>query len=236
MTGHEHAHQHGHDPSGHDEPIDEAAMFTREFWDERYAGSQRVWSGAPNQRLVEQVSGLTPGRAIDVGCGEGADAVWLAEQGWTVTGVDVSQIALDRAAAHAAEAGVAERTSYERLDVVGGDALPGPVDLVVACFMHPPQERFATTYGAMLAAVAPEGRLLVVAHHPADAPTGLRNAGLTHLLFEPQRVVGLLAEMGDDAEVGWEVELAEAQTRPVPTETGEPLSATDTVVRLRRRA
>jgi SAM-dependent methyltransferase len=234
MTGHQHGHQHGHQEGGHDQPIDEAAMFTREFWDERYAGSTRVWSGKPNHRLVEQAAGLTPGRAIDVGCGEGADVVWLAQQGWQVTGVDVSQVALDRAAAHAAEAGVAEQTSFARLDVVGGDslldALPGPADLVVACFMHPPTERFAATYGAALAAVAPGGRLLVVAHHPADAPTGLRNAGLTHLLFEPQRVLDVL-----DPDEGWEVEVAEAQTRPVETADGQPLSATDTVVRLRRR-
>ncbi len=80
-------------------------MFTQEFWDERYAGSNRVWSGKPNQRLVEQVAGLTPGRAVDVGCGEGADVVWLAQQGWLATGVDVSQVALDRAAQHAEEAG-----------------------------------------------------------------------------------------------------------------------------------
>src|SRR5690349_12892816 len=112
-------HAHGdHQDHGSREPLSEkqvAAMFMQEFWDERYAGSDRVWSGKPNQRLVEMVTGITPGSAIDVGCGEGADVVWLAQQGWLTTGVDVSQVAIDRAAKHADEAGVGPRTSFDRV-------------------------------------------------------------------------------------------------------------------------
>ncbi|WP_278259803.1 Bax inhibitor-1/YccA family protein [Nocardioides convexus] len=82
---------------------------TAGFWDERYAGSDRVWSGRPNQRLTEQVADLAPGTALDVACGEGGDAIWLAKQGWKVTAVDVSQVALARVADHAEDEGVSER-------------------------------------------------------------------------------------------------------------------------------
>jgi SAM-dependent methyltransferase len=207
---------------------DDAAMFTQEFWDERYAASTRVWSGKPNSRLVEQVTGLAPGRALDVGCGEGADVVWLAQRGWEVTGADVSQVALDRAAAHAADEGVGERTSWARVDVVGGEPLPGGMDLVAAHYLHPPLDLFDTTYGAVLDAVRPGGTLLVVAHHPADAGSGLRNPALAHLLFTPERLVALL-----DPE-HWEVVVAEAPTREVTDADGATVTVTDTVVRALR--
>ena len=216
-----------------DHTRDEAALFTQEFWDERYAGSTRVWSGQPNQRLVEQVSALAPGRALDIGCGEGADVVWLAKQGWEVTGVDVSQVALDRAAQHAADEGVADRTEWLRADLVGGGTevapLPGDMDLVTSHYMHAPQDVFEATYAAMAAAVRPGGTLLVVGHHPDDAHTGLRNERLTHLLFSQQRVVEGL----DPAD--WDVQVAEAQQRDASGHDGEPVAVTDTVVRAVRR-
>jgi 2-polyprenyl-3-methyl-5-hydroxy-6-metoxy-1,4-benzoquinol methylase len=208
---------------------DDAAMFTQQFWDERYAGSTRVWSGRPNQRLVENATDLAPATALDVGCGEGADVVWLAQQGWLATGVDVSQVAVDRAAAHAEESGVGTRTSFHRVDVIGGQPLPGAYELVLAAYLHPPLPTFATTYGAVSAAVRPGGRLLVVAHHPADAGTGLRNPALAHLLFAPERLVTLLPE------AEWEVEVAAAPTRAVTTSDGTTVTVTDTVVRALRR-
>ena len=227
---------HSHGDARHARPLSdeqEAALFTQEFWDERYAGSTRVWSGKPNQRLVEQVAGLTPGRALDVGCGEGADVVWLAKQGWDVTGVDVSQVALDRAAQHAADEGVADRTGWLRVDLVGGGTevapLPGGMDLVTSHYMHTPQDVFEATYAAMAAAVRPGGTLLVVGHHPTDAHTGLRNERLTHLLFTQQRVVEAL-DLAD-----WDVQVAEAQPRQATGHDGEPVTVTDTVVRAVRR-
>jgi SAM-dependent methyltransferase len=204
---------------------DEADMFTQQFWDERYAGSTRVWSGKPNQRLVEQVAGLAPGRALDVGCGEGADVVWLAQQGWLAAGIDVSQVAIDRGADHAAEAGVADRTTWARVDVLGGQALPGGMDLVTTSFLHPPLSLFAQTYDAIAGAVRQGGTLLVVGHHPADASTGLRNPALAHLLFTPEQVLGRLAA---DA---WDVVVAEGQTRETTNSDGDTITITDTVVR-----
>src|SRR4030095_10018657 len=99
------SHSHAHtDADTHDDP----AHFTQEFWDDRYrtAGeSGRLWSGQPNAQLVAQTADLAPGEALEAVCGEGADAIWLARQGWTVTAVDVSAVALERAAGYAAAAG-----------------------------------------------------------------------------------------------------------------------------------
>jgi SAM-dependent methyltransferase len=206
---------------------EETAMFTQEFWDDRYAASHRIWSGKPNPRLVEHASALSPGTAIDVGCGEGADVVWLAGQGWEVTGIDVSTVALDRAREHAAEAGVADRTTFRQVDLLAGDALPGPVDLVSVQFLHLPSSVFGRVYATLAAAVRPGGTLLVGAHHPADAATGLRNARLAELLFGPEAVTALL----DPEE--WEIERAETPTRAVEAD-GRTVVVTDTVVVARR--
>ena len=202
---------------------DDAAMFTREFWDERYAGSDRVWSGRPNPRLVEHVADLMPGMAVDVGCGEGADVVWLAERGWRVTGVDVSGVALERAQQHAGEAGLADRTSWLQADLVAGDALPGAADLVSAQYLHVPTGVFAAVYSAIASAVRPGGTLLVVGHHPADRDTGLRNPRLSHLLFPPEKVTDLLG-------AGWRIDVAGTPTREVEDKSGNPVVVTDTVV------
>jgi len=225
----QHAHSHSEHSEHPDHHRDEAEMFTQEFWDERYAGSERVWSGRPNRRLVEQVTGLPPGRALDVGCGEGADVVWLAQQGWLAAGVDVSQVALDRAARHAEDEGVGDRTTWSRVDVIGGHPLPGGMDLVSAAFLHPPLTQFAQTYDAMAGAVRAGGTLLVVGHHPADAGTGLRNPALAHLLFTPEQVV---ARLRPDA---WDVVVAEGQPREITNPDGDTVTHTDTVVRAVRR-
>ena len=203
---------------------DVADLFTQETWDARYAESQRVWSGRPNPRLVEQITGVTPGDALDVGAGEGADAVWLASQGWQVTALDVSPVALARAEAHAAEAGVADRVSTLHHDLMSGATLPGDYDLVSAQFLHPPAERFTELMRLLGSAVRTGGRLLVVGHHPDDHATGLRSGhGHPELLFTPDKVVGALPS-GE-----WEIHTAEAQTREVAGPDG-PATATDAVV------
>jgi 2-polyprenyl-3-methyl-5-hydroxy-6-metoxy-1,4-benzoquinol methylase len=210
----------------HEHHDDDQDVFTQAFWDERYAASQRVWSGRPNLRLVELAAELTPGTALDVGCGEGADAVWLAERGWRVTGADVSPVALERAERHAADAGVGDRTAWRHVDLVAGDALPGRNDLVTAMFVHVPEEVFDRVYTAIGAAVRPGGLLLVAGHHPAERETDLRNPQLSHLLFPPERVTSLLTS-------GWHVEVAEARTRE-QVKDGAAVRATDTVVLARR--
>ena len=212
-----------HEP---EEP-DEAHVFSQEFWDERYAAHDHVWSGRPNPPLVDHATGLTPGVALDVGCGEGADVVWLAERGWHVTGADLSVVALEKARKHADEAGVAERTDWVHVDLLAGDPLPGDADLVSAMFVHVPEADFDRVYATIAGAVRSGGTLLVAGHHPDERDTDLRNPRLSHLLFAPERVTSLL----DD---GWRVDVADARTRDVVGHDGGPRVATDTVVVARR--
>jgi 2-polyprenyl-3-methyl-5-hydroxy-6-metoxy-1,4-benzoquinol methylase len=213
----------------HDHDQDVADLFTQETWDARYAESERIWSGRPNPRLVEQVTGMTPGDALDVGAGEGADAVWLAGQGWRVTALDVSEVALARVDAHATEAGVGERVTTLHHDLMTGAALSGEYDLVSAQYLHPPTDRFAEVVLLLGAVVRPGGHLLFVGHHPEDLATGLRSGhGHPELLFTPDKVVAALPPSD------WEVRTAEAQTREVDGPEG-PVTITDTVVLAVRR-
>jgi SAM-dependent methyltransferase len=217
------AHHHG------DHDADVSELFTQETWDARYAESDRMWSGRPNSRLVEQVSGVTPGTALDVGAGEGADAVWLAGQGWQVTALDVSEVALERTAAHAREAGVADRVTTLHHDVLGDSPLPDAFDLVSSQYLHPPADQLATIVQRLGAAVRPGGLLLVVGHHPDDFTSGLRRGhGHAELLFTPEQVVAALPT-GQ-----WDVRVADAPTRTVEGPDG-PMTATDTVVLAVRR-
>lgn len=216
-------HHHG----SHDQDL--AEMFSQATWDARYAESARIWSGNPNPRLVEHAADLAPGDALDVGAGEGADAVWLASRGWKVTALDVSQVALDKVTAHAEQAGVGDRVTTLHHDLMSGSALPGAYDLVSAQFMHPPTERFAGLFQTLGETVRPGGALLVVGHHPDDVTTGVRSGhGHPELLFTPEQVVAVLpAEQ-------WEIRVAEAPTRETPGDDG-PALVTDTVVLALRR-
>lgn len=229
-----------HDDHHHDgATLDQLRQaLTREFWDERYAGSERVWSGRPNQRLVEQTTDLTPGLACDVGCGEGADAIWLAERGWEVTALDVSRVALDRTAEHAIDRGVDDRVKVGEYDVLAGHPPRKPrrsagFDLVSAHFMHVPREDFDEVYQRIAAAVAPGGRLLVVAHHPDDVESGARRQHGPGLMFPPEQVLSALGVDGGSSD-DWEVEVVDAPIREQETDEG-PMQVRDTVVRLRRR-
>lgn len=218
-------HEHTQDP-------DTSQMWTPEFWDERYASADAVWSRDPNPRLVEQVSGLAPGTALDVGCGEGADAIWLAGRGWQVTAIDVSSVALARAAQHAEQAGpqVASRIAWRQVDLMFGAELPGGFDLVSVQFMHVPRPVFGGLYRRIAAAVRPGGSLLVVGHHPADAQTGVRTPALTDLLFTPDQVTSVL----DPGE--WDLPVADVLTRQAADREGQTVTVSDTVVHAVRRA
>ena len=205
-------------------------MFEPPSWEERYSGEQKMWSGNPNPQLVAEASALSPGTALDVGCGEGADVVWLAEHGWRATGADLSVVALEKARTHAGEAGVADRTEWVHVDLLADDPLPGGADLVSAMYVHVPEADFDRVYAAIAGAVRPGGTLLVAGHHPDERHTDLRNPHLSHLLFAPERVTSLLED-------GWSIDVAEARTREVGDDHGHghgSAVATDTVVVARR--
>jgi SAM-dependent methyltransferase len=227
-----------HERDDHHEPTYEELRqaLTADFWDERYASSERVWSGRPNRRLVEQVADLPPGRALEVGCGEGADAIWLAEQGWRVEAVDVSRVALERTAQHAIERGVDDCLKVGEYDAMAGDPPldQEAFDLVSVHFLHVPRRDFDDVYRRIAAAVAPGGRLLVVAHHPDDVVSGARRPHGPGLLFPPEQVLAALGAGGADGDSTWDVEIADAPTREQQTDEG-PMQVRDTVVRLLRR-
>ncbi len=160
---HDHAH-HDHEPAG-----DAVDYFEPAAWEERYAGEGKVWSGNPNPQLVAEVSALTPGTALDVGCGEGGDVIWLAQQGWQVTGADFSEQGLARAARHAGEAGVADRTDWWQVDARDLAHDGRTWDLVSTHFLHPPGGQMVDVTRRLAELVAPGGHLLVVGHAPSEA-------------------------------------------------------------------
>lgn len=197
MSSHDHDHEHADHP---------APLYTQEAWDERYSSSDRVWSGNPNTRLVEQVADLTPGRALDVGCGEGADSVWLARQGWQVVGLDPSQVALDRARAGAAAAGVKITWVHAELAEVADDLPAGVFDLVTA--FYPTLFTDTAPLAALTHLVAPGGSLLVVHHADVD-PERARAHG-----FDPADLLQP-ADVATGVGEGWTVAVDERRPRVI---------------------
>ncbi|WP_104107120.1 bifunctional NAD(P)/FAD-dependent oxidoreductase/class I SAM-dependent methyltransferase [Nocardioides sp. 616] len=204
-----------------------ARLFEQPAWEERYAG-ESIWSGRVNPQLETEAATLAPGRALDIGCGEGADAVWLAAHGWSVTGVDFSTTGLARAAEHAGAAGVADRIEWRHLDVRSFDPGPERWDLVTSQFMHLPDGAMVDLTRRLGRAVAPGGTLLVVGHHPDDHATGLRHGG-HGFLFTPEDLLPAL----DPAE--WEVEVTDVRPRAATGHDGEQVTVRDSVLRARRR-
>jgi 2-polyprenyl-3-methyl-5-hydroxy-6-metoxy-1,4-benzoquinol methylase len=159
--------------SDHEHHDAQPDMFESPAWDDRYSGEEKIWSGNPNPQLVAEASKLTPGTALDVGCGEGGDVIWLAQQGWQVTGADFSANGLARAAAHARDAGVEDRTDWWQVDARTFAAGGRTFDLVTTHFLHPPDGGMVEVARRLAGAVAPGGHLLVVGHEPSSVFTQL---------------------------------------------------------------
>ncbi len=216
--------------AGHQAPDpDTLPVLDGEFWDERYRARDSIWSGNPNVQLVTEICDLPPGRALDVGCGEGADAIWLATRGWTVTGVELSRVALGRAVAHAAAAGpdIAARIDWRQADL--GSAPPDSTyDLVTAHYVQLPREPRTALFGVLAAAVAPGGTLLIVGHDPSDLQTSAHRPPWPQLFYRAQDVVAGLA-IGD-----WELLVEQARPRQLSDPQGRPVMIHDAVVRARR--
>jgi SAM-dependent methyltransferase len=212
----------------------EAIEFTQEFWDNRYSSAGQLWSGQPNAQFAAHAADLEPGEALDAGCGEGADAIWLARRGWTVTAVDVSAVALERAAAAARAAGpdaagrdIAQAISWRREDLLTWVPEPDRYDLVSAQFMHFPRAELAAFHRRLAAAVRPGGTLLLVAHHPDDLHAARH--GRPDLFWYAEDIAASL-EPGR-----WEVRVAEAPGRSAVEQDGQPVTVRDTVLRAARR-
>ena len=224
---HGHGHAHGH---GVGDDIDQARLLSQEYWDERYGGEQ-IWSGNPNPLLVRYVADLPAGTALDVGSGEGADVVWLATHGWTVTGMDVSEVALRRSAELVARSApeLADRITWQHADVLTWTPEPGHFDLVSAQFMHLPGPERESLHRRLAAAVRPGGTLLVVGHHPADMEIeSLQRPNLPDRFATAEQMAVVL----DPAE--WDIETA-APGRDATDPDGNTVRVRDAVLRGVRR-
>jgi len=195
-------------------------------WDARYSEQDGLWSGRPNGRLVAEVAGLTSGRALDIGCGEGADAIWLARGGWTVTAIDISEVALSRARATADRAGVA-------VEWICGDALQmalpaGSFDLLSMQYPALPKAAGEVAVRTLLDTLRPGGLLHAVYHDLDDEHREhMKSRGI-----DPADYIeadGLRQLLGDD----FTVELFAVEPRIDPPPDNPHVA--DVVLRARRR-
>lgn len=196
-------------------------------WETRYAGDSQHWSGAPNTQLVTIVAELTPGTALDVGCGEGGDVIWLAQQGWHVTGADFAGNGLSRAARQADAAGVSERVEWWQVDARRFDASGRTWDLVTTHFLHPPDTGMVDVTRRLSTAVAPGGHLLVVGHAP--------NAAFTQLHDTHRRAMWLAEELQPALPADFEIRILEQRPRSM-TRDGQLLDVEDATLFAQRRA
>jgi SAM-dependent methyltransferase len=215
----------------HSHEFDPTKLWSEDFWNERYGSANRIWSGNPNPQLVTHATELPVGTALDVGCGEGADAIWLAARGWQVTGTDVSTVALGRAAEQAAELGaeVAGRIVWQQADMLAWTPPPRQFDLVSAQFIHPPVDVRDALHRQLAAAVRPGGTLLIVGHHPSDLETTIGRPNLPDLLFTAEEVAAALPP--DD----WDLVVVAAPARQTTDPVGQPVTIHDAVLKAVRR-
>ena len=212
---------------------DDTIHFTPEFWDDRYRSADHLWSGQPNAQLVAQTADLAPGTALDAGSGEGADAIWLARHGWTVTALDVSTVALERAAGYAAATGdeIARRITWRQQDLRTWEPGPERFDLVSAQFMHLLGAELKTLHDRLAAAVAPGGTLLVVSHHPDDL-----HADADAAPTRPADMFRSAEDLAASLDPGeWEIRVAGAIARSALDLDGQPVTVRDIVLRAARR-
>jgi SAM-dependent methyltransferase len=192
----------------------------REQWDERYRVDELIWKAEPNRFLVEEAAGLAPGRALDLACGEGRNALWLAERGGQVTAVDFSSVGLEKARRLASERGL-ELVLVEA-DVLEWEPPAASFDLVIVMYLHLPAGARRRVQERAASALAPGATLLVVGHDSTNLTEGIGGPQDPAVLFSPEDIVGDLD--------GLDIERAERARRPVATGSGE-VDAIDAIVR-----
>ena len=197
--------------------------FAREDWNARYAQKELVWSAEPNRLFATEVATLPPARALDLACGEGRNAVWLAEQGWRVTGVDFSDVALAKAAELAASRGV--EVEWVVADVLDYEPERHGFDLVALLYLQLPSEELVQALRSATGSVARGGTLVVLAHDTTNLTRGHGGPKDAAVLYTAEDVVQALDDLV--------VERAEAVERTVALPDGEAV-AIDAFVRARR--
>ena len=192
-------------------------------WDKRHAERDERWSGEPSRFLVAETATLAPGRALDLACGSGRHAVWLAARGWRVTGVDFSDVGLEAARLRAADRGV--EVELVRADLLDYRPEEGAFDLVLVFYLQLPAEQRRIVLPAAVAALAPGGTLLIVGHDLANLTRGYGGPQNPAVLYSAADLV--------ESVDGLDVERAEPVERPVATPEGERV-AIDVLLRARR--
>jgi SAM-dependent methyltransferase len=195
-------------------------------WDARYADSELVWGLEPNRFVRAQCERLPVGRAIDLACGEGRNALWLARLGWHATGVDYSQVAIDRARELTTKesAATAARLTWKVADVTTETLKPAAYDLVLISYLHLPPDEIHTVLRNAAQGVRPRGHLVVVGHDRRNLREGVSGPQDESRLYDVADIRAVLSEVPDLV-----MELGETVTRPTPD--GDAL---DTLVRARR--
>jgi SAM-dependent methyltransferase len=206
--------------------------FDKDFWEQRWQQVYRehddpAQDRPPNITLTEAIADVDPGAALDAGCGNGPDALWLAARGWRVTAVDASPTVLAhaRSAADAIEPAVAQRIDWVDADLTFWTPPVGHYDLVTSHYVHTGAP-VAELVRRLASAVAPAGTLLIVGHHPSD-PT---IAAASSVLFTSEDIIEALEPSN------WQIDLAEVRSRAALDAHGAATTAYDTVVRARRAA
>jgi len=195
----------------------------REDWDKRYAAVENLWATRPNRFLVAEVAGLVPGRALDLACGEGQNAIWLASLGWEVTAVDYSEVAIAKANARAERDGVT--VEFASADLVEYEPEHAAYDLVLVLYLHIPSAQRGAVHAKASAALAPGGTFLLIGHDRANLTDGVGGPSDPDLLYTADEIATELP--------GLEIEKATTVLRDVD---GEDRDAIDTIVRARRPA
>lgn len=195
----------------------------REDWDARYAEPNLLWSATPNRFLVAEVADLDPGRALDLACGEGRNALWLAELGWRVTAVDFSGVAIEKARRRAEDEG--RDIHFVRADLLEYQPDEAAYDLVLVLYLQLPALERRRVLAKAARALAPGGTFLLVGHDLKNATDGVGGPSDPDVLYTPEDIVASLPALV--------VEKAERVLRDVP-DADRP--AIDALVRARRRA
>jgi SAM-dependent methyltransferase len=198
---------------------------TSQQWDERYGGDELVWTSTPNQFLVAEAVGLRPGRAVDLACGEGRNSIWLAEQGWEVTGIDFSPVGLAKAKRFADLWGV--KVTWTKATMEDWIPPQDGFDLVAMLYLQLPQPARSRAISCAASAVAPGGTLVIVAHDLENLTHGFGGPQDPDVLYR----VSDVTEAAVDA--GLTIGRAEQAVRLVDTDSG-PREALDTVVTAQR--
>jgi SAM-dependent methyltransferase len=193
-------------------------------WDRRYAGTELLWTARPNRFLVAETESLAPGRALDLACGEGRNAVWLAECGWRVTGIDFSEVALAKARRLATSRGV--EAEWVAADLLHYPIAAAAFDLVLVLYLQLPAEERGQIVRNAARAVAPGGTFLLVGHDSRNLEHGYGGPQDPSVLYTAEDVAADLDALA--------IERAEVVERPVETPDGTQAVALDVLVRAQR--